>query len=436
MDIFEKRPLRIEVATLGCKVNQAESHDLMDVLAKKGFYCGENIDNPDISIINTCAVTHVSEAKSKKEIRRAKRRGSGLIIVTGCLAEIDHELIARMPEVDIVIPQSQKEDLACFILKMLQVDELPPGPSRAYTGDGASRKRARAFIKIQDGCNRRCAYCVIPRARGRSRSMPDWKIFDDIRRALERGAGELVLCGINLAEYGSPSNGGLLGLLRKIEELEGSFRVRLSSMDAEDIDLGLLRGLRELRRICPHFHLPMQSGDDHILRRMGRGYTSGDFKRLVDTIRYLWDDPAITLDVMVGFPGEGEREHRNTLRLLEELKPSRMHIFRYSPRPGTASAHWPDDVHPREKQKRMRQLKELSRDLMEEYARRQVGCIRSLVVEELGSAPGDIQEATGITENYLRAVVRGTGLEVGETYPIMITEINGGVLAANLMRGK
>ncbi len=437
MVISDECLLRIDVMTLGCKVNQAESQKLMRELAKRGYYCGEGIDRPDISVINTCAVTSVSEAKSRKEIRRAWRRGAKRIIVTGCLAQIKAEAIKGMPQVDLVVPQSGKNDLVALVERMAQeimgTEELrfPEVPGSVSEG-----RRARYFIKIQDGCDRRCAYCVIPQARGRSKSIPERKVLQEVRDALDEGAGELVLCGVNLAGYGSPNKERLLGLLEKIENLQGDFRVRLSSMDAEDMDTELLKGMRRLNRICPHFHLPLQSGDNSVLERMGRGYTREDFRRLVDTIRSMWEDPAITLDVMVGFPGEGEREFGNTLSFLEELKPARLHVFRYSPRPGTASFLWADDVPHQEKQERMSKLIGLSSELMRRYSQRQVGCERSVVVEALSFSNCGFEEARGLTENYLKVKVDGGGIRVGGIYRVRIEGMDEGTLKASLVGDK
>lgn len=430
----EGRLPRVEVTTLGCKVNQAESQALMRELAARGICCGERMPHPDLAIINTCAVTSVSEAKSRKEINRARSRGAEKILVTGCLAEIEADQLLRMEGVDLVVPQSQKSLLVDRVQSLvLRQDELASGLVSEAEEPEIGSSRARLFLKVQDGCDRRCTYCIIPRARGRSISLAEEEVLAEIDRMLCKGVGEVVLCGINLGGYRKEEKGrGLLRLLQRVSVRVYPARIRLSSMDVEDIGEELLGELRQLERLCPHFHLPLQSGDDEILSRMGRGYTTRDYLRLVETIREIWDDPAITTDVMVGFPGEGEKEFANTMSFLEDLYPSRMHVFRYSERPLTPASRLTGKVDEKEKKRRARVLISAGKRWAADYTSEQVGRIREVLVEELVRDDRGIMWARGLTENYLRARLPGENLEVGGLYRVKVIGVDNGELVGEL----
>jgi threonylcarbamoyladenosine tRNA methylthiotransferase MtaB len=426
MDTFNKRPLRIEVITLGCKVNQAESREIILALEESGHAVAGHWERPDVTIVNTCAVTAASEAKGRKEIGRARRRGTGRLMVTGCMAEVSERETAALAGVDRVVPRREKARL----LEILQ-EELSVHPSESWgtvlvaqeRNVGAGEK-AKAFIKVQDGCDRHCTYCIVPRARGRAVSQPPSEVLDKVAFFLDRGVREIVLCGINLGGWRGGDGEGLASLAGRVLELSGGFRLRLSSMDLEDVDREMLIELSRLQRLCPHFHLPLQSGSNAVLAGMGRGYKVAEYLKRVEEARSLWKAPAITTDVMVGFPGETEDDFAKTMRLVESVRPSRLHVFRYSRRPGTEAAGMPGQVPEAIKQRRASELASRGKELAAEYARSQIGEVLELLVEETEETQ-EGRAFVGTTENYLKARSREKGLATGNLYRARVSGMEG-----------
>ncbi len=426
MDSSETRPLRIEVITLGCKVNQAESREIVLALEERGHAVAVHWEEPDVTIVNTCAVTAASEAKGRKEIGRAHRRGTGRLIVTGCMAQVSEEETASLDGVDVVVPLRDKARLLEILLA--EISARPSGPRYADETPGprrgATREKAKVFIKVQDGCDRHCTYCIVPRARGGPACLSSAEVIGKVAFFLGRGVREIVVCGINLGGWRGENGEGLSALAGHILELGEGFRLRLSSMDLEDVDRETLVELSRLGRLCPHFHLPLQSGSDAVLDGMGRGYRAADYLERVEEIRSLWVDPAITTDVMVGFPGESEEDFAQTMRLTESIKPSRLHVFRYSRRPGTEAAGIPGQVPEVIKQRRALELAGRGKKLAAAYAQSQVGKVLELLVEE----SEDTEEGSafsGTTENYLKAVTRDKGLTIGSLYRARVTGSKG-----------
>lgn len=436
MDTSETQPLRIEVITLGCKVNQAESREIIIALEESGHVVAAHWEEPDVTIVNTCAVTAASEAKGRKEIGRARRRGTGRLMVTGCMAEVSERQTACLDGVDVVVPLRDKAHL----LEILQTEFSSKSPDSLNAVELPVERRvsagekAKAFIKVQDGCDRHCTYCIVPRARGGPVSLPASDVLGKIAFSLDRGVREIVLCGINLGGWRGEDGEGLPTLAGRVLELGEGFRLRLSSMDLEDVDRKVLVELSRLRRLCPHFHLPLQSGSDAVLAGMGRGYQAADFLRRVEEIRALWEDPAITTDVMVGFPGETQEDFAETMRLVESIKPSRLHVFRYSRRLGTEAADMPEQVPERTKQRRAAELAGKGKELAAEYARRQTGKVLELLVEETE----DTEKGTayvGTTGNYLKAITYREGLATGSLYRAMVTGREGAVVVMENKEG-
>ncbi|MCP3676944.1 MAG: tRNA (N(6)-L-threonylcarbamoyladenosine(37)-C(2))-methylthiotransferase MtaB, partial [Deltaproteobacteria bacterium] len=336
--------MNVFITTLGCKANQYDSFAIEEMLAMGDFQVVPSTEGAQACIINTCTVTGRTDAQARQLIRRLKRENSdALVIVTGCYAQVSPDEVARIEGVDYVLGNGEKERI---VEHLLMGRSAAPGVS-VGKGGGAiglrasgSPGRTRAYLKVQDGCDNTCTYCIIPAARGEARSMPREALLAEIDMLVEKGYREIVLTGIHLGSYGEeflpPES--ITGLLRSIEEREYPCRFRVSSLDSDEITDELIELMATSGTICRHLHLPVQSGDDTIIRRMGRGGGADAVRERVERIASSIPDVAIGVDLIVGFPGEEEVEFMNTVRLLEELPVAYMHIFPFSKREGTPAA--------------------------------------------------------------------------------------------------
>jgi len=366
---------RVRIYTLGCKVNQCDSEEIARSLAARGYEVGARGDSADIFIVNTCTVTATADAKARKLIRRlARAHPEATLIATGCIAESDPHALLELPGVTAVIPNSRKLQIADF-LPELQAPMFP----KTYLPS-----RTRSFLKIQDGCDHRCAYCAVPDARGRPMSKPFKRVLEAIASLADTGAKEIVLCGIRLGAYGADrGDKNLADVLRSLRKI-GIPRVRLSSIEPMDLDEAILEEIADHPTLCHHLHLPVQSGDDGVLAAMGRGYSTADFVTLVSRIRRAWPDVALTTDVMVGFPGETDAQFERTLSFIREMAFTRLHVFPYSPRPGTPAADHPDQVAAKSRKSRADRMLALAEELSSTAASEWVGTPVSVLVEEKG----------------------------------------------------
>ncbi|MDI6872944.1 tRNA (N(6)-L-threonylcarbamoyladenosine(37)-C(2))-methylthiotransferase MtaB [Candidatus Solincola sp.] len=384
------------VYSLGCKVNQAENEELAMELARLGHRLVRDPAEADLCVVNTCTVTAESDRKCRKLIRGLARRGACSLVVAGCYAELNPESLSRMPGVVALIPNREKDGWAERIHAMLP----PPREPDEYRAG-----RSRGFIKVQDGCQRNCSYCVVPLARGPERSRPLDEVREVAARLLDRGCRELVLSGVNLGRYGKDEGYDLGTLVREILGLEGGFRVRLSSIELEDLRTEWLEEWSREERVCPHLHIPLQSGDDRILREMGRGYDSWQFLEMAGRLRRLWPGAALTTEVIVGYPGEDRVAFQRTVEVLRKAGVSRVHVFRFSPRPGTRAWERREKVDAEEAEKRSEHLRLLAERWRLEYIRRHLGEERDLLVE--GEALRDGEKVfLGTTEDYVKALLR------------------------------
>ncbi|HHT9152857.1 MAG TPA: MiaB/RimO family radical SAM methylthiotransferase [Candidatus Hypogeohydataceae bacterium YC40] len=403
--------------TLGCKVNQYDTQIIREALHRKGYQEVSPEHPAELYVINTCAVTSTSERKSRQEISKAIRRNKGAgVVVTGCYAKADPEALLRIKGVRRVI---DKEEL-CLTL-----------------GDGDSHKRgirqfhdhSRAFLKIEDGCEASCSYCIVPTLRGKVRSRPKETILEEARRLVANGYKEIVLTGVRLSAYGRDLKGDtLLEVAKELHEVNGLYRIRLSSLEAAEVSEGLIDIAASSDRLCPHFHLPLQSGDDYILKKMNRHYTVGEYLRIIYNIKNKVTFPSFSSDVIVGFPGEGIEHFRNTLEVCREVGFSRIHIFPFSPRRGTPAAQMSGRCSPVEMQERKRELETLARGLALEYKRKFLGKDIEILVEESPS-PG---EYSGYSERYIKAdfsgqprtnKVRGQDGLIGKMVKVRVEEV-------------
>ncbi len=433
-----QRSPRFAVATLGCRLNQAESDELERRLAAAGLVPVEPEDGADIYVVNTCTVTHIADRKARHLIRQLKRSNPGAIVVaTGCYAQVAPGELLSMPEVDLVVPNREKDRLPDIVLGEW-AERFGPIPSRlgdlavgAYTW--ADRPgRARALLKIQDGCNYVCAFCIVPRARGRHRSVPIPELVERTRRFAAEGFQEVVLTGVCIGAYGLEWDGRshFYELVWALLEQTPVRRIRFSSIDPADFDLRLL-DLLPSDRLCRHFHLPLQSGSDGVLARMRRRYTVGQYRELVGAIRSRVPGAFVAADVIVGFPGESEADFEATYRLCAELGFAGLHVFRYSPRPGTLAARFPDQVPEGVKKARSERLIALAEASAAAFRRSQVGQTLEVVVEGPAGAGPEGPWWEGLSDNYLRVRFPAPEAAVGRLRRVRVTGCEGDQLVAH-----
>ena len=403
--------MRIAFATVGCRLNQFET----DALRGRAQVAAAEIvsfESPaDVYVINTCTITAEADADSRQLARRAIRRNpSALVVVTGCYAQAAPETVAAIPGVDLVLGNQEKARLFTF-LREVRKNGAPEVRVRAIAGlrridgdeygPGIDPDRTRAFLKVQDGCDYACSFCIVPAVRGPNRSLPPGRILDEIGRLHAGGFPEVVLTGIHLGTYGrdlSPRT-SLVELCRRIVALPESPRIRLSSLDPHEVTPELIELLAASARFCRHLHLPLQSGDEAVLRRMRRGHTAAEFRSLVERLVGAVPGIAVTADVIVGFPGEDDHAFQTTRDLLESLPLAGLHVFGYSRRAGTEAAALPAQVPRAVRKERSRVLRGLAAHKGEEFRRRFVGAVLDAVVLHRDGEPG---RREGLTDNYLR----------------------------------
>ena len=404
--------MKAGIATLGCKVNQYESQVIMDTLCSHGFERASEDEMADVFIVNSCTVTATGDKKVRQTVRRARRENpDAVIILTGCMPQAFPEECEAIEEADIVIGNANRGRLLAYIDEFMRhhqriVDIIPH--EKIY-GDESTlcgmSERTRAYIKIEDGCNRFCTYCIIPYARGRVRSRSILDILEESRRIGKRFR-EVVLVGINLSAYGSDIGTGLLEAVKAAASADGIERVRLGSLEPDLTTDALIDGLAQIPEFCPQFHLALQSGCDDTLRRMNRRYDTGEFRRVCQKIRSTFDNPSITTDVMVGFAGETEEEFAQSLAFVMEIGFARSHVFAYSRRKGTRADAFPDQVDEQVKGHRSEMMIHATSASAADFLLSQVGR-RVKILAEREVEPGMFE---GYTENYTPARVAGTKL--------------------------
>jgi len=413
----------LKTLTLGCKVNQYETEYVRQGLARLGYR--EVVDGQpvDLCIVNTCTVTATAEAKSRKAIRQlARQHPRAGIIVMGCYAAQAADEVAALPGVvDVVTDKRRLPEL----LSRRGLVDLP-------TGISSFGSRHRAYVKVQDGCHMQCSYCIIPTVRPVLVSRPVGDVLDEIRRLVSNGHREIVLTGIHLGHYGVDLADGqvnLAGLVRRVVDLEGEFRLRISSIEAAEVTSELIALLAERPdRVCPHLHLSMQSGSDSVLRRMRRRWPAGQFVECCRQIRRSLDQPALTTDVIVGFPGETPEDFAATCRVVEEVGFSKLHVFRFSPRRGTPAADMPDQVPEAIKQHRAAELTELGEGLRRRYFESLAGRRLQVLVETpAGSRPGLL---LGTSDRYTQVELAGDRELIGRLVTVTARPVVAGRIRA------
>jgi len=389
---------RLCMVTIGCKANQCDSAAMLGYLSEKYEIVGAGPDAAaEVYVINTCTVTHKADFDARQWVRRIRRRNpAAKIIATGCMAETGRESLAR-EKVDAIFGVSERERL----VEELTGQRPGAGPGIFHHPSAGLQLRGRAMLKIQEGCDHRCSYCIVPYARGRSRSMEPSRVLQQLSSLAGQGFEEVVLCGINLAEWGRDIGAELADLIREIEGEKIPARIRLSSLEPMGITEKLVNAIASSQIVCPHLHLPLQSGDDQLLKRMKRPYSAQKILELCG--RLLAEIPGLCLglDVITGFPGEGPAQFENTISLLEKIPFGYLHVFTFSPRAGTPGQKLEPRVPERVSRERARRLARLSRRRQREFAASQLGQTMEMVVE---GREGDW--SYGHSGNYLYLKVR------------------------------
>ena len=397
----------IKFITLGCKVNQYETNAMAQKFIEKGYKLVENDEKADIYVINTCTVTNMSDRKSRQMLRKVKEHNNNAIVVAvGCYAQVAKNELDKIPEIDIVLGNNEKAQIVKYVedfikknIKQNELEDVMNTRKFVDFGDITFTEKTRAVIKIQDGCDRFCSYCIIPYARGRVRSRKPDSIISEISKIVQKGIKEVVITGIHIASYGKDfykKDYRLINLLEEINQIQGIQRIRLGSIEPLLITEEFIERLKKLEKICHHFHLSLQSGCNETLKRMNRRYTTDQFLTIVELLRNTYSDVNLTTDVIVGFPGETDEEFKETYEFLKQIKFYKMHIFKYSPRKGTKAAVMNDQVGGDIKEYRSKKLIELSNKNQIEYNTKYIGKDIEVLFEE---EKNGLYE--GHTQNYI-----------------------------------
>lgn len=421
----------VAACTLGCKTNQYETDGMIEILKKMGASVVDFEDAADVYLINTCSVTNMADKKSRQMIHRARKNNpEALVIACGCYVQAEKEKLSQDKDIDIIISNNRKKDIghviaeyfnsgetACFtdISREKEFEELDVNKPVYHT---------RAYVKIQDGCNQFCTYCIIPYVRGRIRSRSMDSVIDEISRLAEAGVKEVVLTGIHISSYGRDMDGdtGLADLVENISKIEGIERIRLGSLEPGIITEEFARRIKAVDKLCPHFHLSLQSGCDSVLKRMNRKYTCSEYMEKCELLRRVYKNPAITTDVIVGFPGETEEEFECTRKYLEDINLYEMHIFKYSQRKGTPAATMPNQVDPSVKNSRSDVLLAISEHNKHAYQDLFVGTTVKVLVEELVEKNGE-EYMRGHTERYMDVHISTEGITDPQSFKNRIVEV-------------
>ncbi len=397
--------------TLGCKVNQYETEAMRELFEKCEYTVVETEEKADVYVINTCTVTNLGDRKSRQFIRRAKRNNpNSIIAVVGCYAQTAPDEVMSIEGVDIILGTKDRNKIVDYVEKVKtsnkkinavkdimetkQFEEM-----KIEKMDG----KTRAYIKIQEGCNQYCSYCIIPYARGpvRSRNLED--IVKEARRIEKSGFKEVIITGIHVASYGKDlGDVTLLDVINSIHNVDGIRRIRLSSIEPTIMTENFLEKLSKLQKVCPHFHLSLQSGCDATLKRMNRKYTTSEYRDVVNRLRTIWPEVSITTDIMVGFPGETEEEFKKTIEFVKEIKFAQIHVFKYSPRKGTPASKYKNQIASQTKQKRSEELIHLAQQSAISFRKKFIGTKREVLFETFSHELQGYYD--GFTDNYIRVL--------------------------------
>lgn len=418
----------------GCKVNQYETNAMTQKFVENGYKVVHVEEQSDICVINTCTVTNMADKKSRQMIRHIKQLNKDAIIVaTGCYAQVNRKELEELDEIDIVVSNNEKQDIVSIVESKLHFNSAKPIEEEmefSEFGTVTYTEKTRAVIKVQDGCNNFCSYCIIPYAKGRVRSRKLENVITEIKKIVEKGIKEVVITGIHVASYGKDFDNdiGLINLLEEINQIEGLKRIRLGSLEPKIITEDFVKRLKKLDKICNHFHLSLQSGCNETLKRMNRKYTIEEFQKVTELLRENFGEVALTTDIIVGFPGETEEEFEMTYKFLEKIKFSKMHVFKYSIRQGTVAAKMPNQIDGTIKEKRSQKLIELSNKNEIEFMKNCIGKTIEVLFEE-EKEDGYIE---GHTTNYVVIETKGKDLE-NTIKKVRVEKLEGNLLKGETM---
>ncbi len=417
---------RVAFCTLGCKVNQYETDAMEELFQSSGYEVVNFGDIADVYIINTCTVTNMADRKSRQMLHRAKKKNpNSIIVAVGCYVQAAKEQLEQDAAIDLIVGNNKKSEIVSLVEAKLAdayaVSEAVIDINHTHEYEALSiskvSEHTRAYIKIQDGCNQFCSYCIIPFARGRVRSRDAQDIILEVKRLVANGYKEIVLTGIHISSYGLDFIGEeynnqakdehLIHLIEQLAGIEGLCRIRLGSLEPRIITEEFTQRLSAVSKICPHFHLSLQSGCDATLKRMNRKYTADEYVHCCDILRKYFDDPAITTDVIVGFPGETEEEFQQTMEFVEKIRFAQMHIFKYSKRQGTRAASMENQVDENVKNIRSDKLLEIDARLTQEFQKKWAGKTSEVLIEEVIKINGQ-PYMTGHTKEYIRVAMENT----------------------------
>ncbi|MBC8588386.1 tRNA (N(6)-L-threonylcarbamoyladenosine(37)-C(2))-methylthiotransferase MtaB [Paratissierella segnis] len=426
--------------TLGCKVNQYETEAMEELFEKNNYSIVNENDIADIYVINTCTVTNLSDRKSRQFIRKAKRLNkNGVIAVVGCYSQVSPSEVEKIDGVDVIIGTSDRRRIVELCERAMDTNEIINVVQNIKTYKKFEKididdikSKTRAYIKIQDGCNQFCSYCIIPYARGpiRSRAIDD--IIEETKKLSHAGFKEVILTGIHVASYGRDlKNIQLIDIIEQIGNIDGIERIRLSSVEPTLINEEFMKSIARVGKVCDHFHLSLQSGSNSVLKRMNRKYTSEIYKEKVELIRKYMPDAGITTDIIVGFPGETDEEFKETCDFVNEIKFSRIHVFKYSPRKGTPAAKYPDQIDGNVKNERSDKLIELGNKLAFEFMNRFKDRNLDVLFEEANKNNIDLHE--GYTTNYIRVAANSNISIIGEIKSTRIVDIQNDLLIGEIL---
>lgn len=384
---------KVAFCSLGCKVNQYETNAMAQKFIEHGYEVVEFDEYADVYIVNTCTVTNVADRKSRQMLRRAKEiNKDATLVACGCYAQVAKDELKKIPEIDLIIGNNEKNDIIQIVENHIAqkgaedlVSDVMYKLDYVELGTTTYTEKTRAVIKVQDGCDRFCSYCLIPYARGHIRSRKIENVIEEIKKVVEEGINEVVITGIHIASYGRDFKGkniGLIDLLEEINKIQGLHRIRLGSIEPTIITDEFVERLSKLDKICDHFHLSLQSGCTETLKRMNRRYTTEEFRDVTKRLRAKFPNAALTTDIIVGFPGETDEEFNTTYEFLKEIAFYKMHIFKYSQRKGTKAAVMPNQVDGKIKEERSKKLIELSNENEYNYNKKYIGKQVEVLFEE------------------------------------------------------
>lgn len=420
----------VAFCTLGCKVNQYETNAMEKSFTEAGYKVVSFSDVADVYVINTCTVTGVGDKKSRQMIRRAKKNNENAIVAAvGCMAQVAKDDVLKIKEADIVLGNNQKQKIVECVTRAMEekqqiafVEDVMHDTVFEETPlDGFSGKD-RAYIKIQDGCNKFCSYCIIPYARGHIRSRSIENIKEEATRLAENGFSEVTLTGIHVASYRDAGGNTLADVIEAVSLIPKIERIRLSSIDPLAFTDEFIEKIKGIKKLCPHFHISLQSGSDKILTYMNRRYTTDKFRETVEKLRGIFPDLSVTTDIITGFPYETDKEFHETYKFLDEIALSGMHVFPYSERKGTPAADFPEKVEKSVRDSRAKEIAELAQKQKSAFAKRFIGRTMPVLFEEGNKK----DEYAGFTENYVRVFAPSDKKITGKILPVkMLFEKDG-----------